>query len=349
MSAVYALKYKTRACEPQKAAEDKIRFLFGTANVVEENQIHLVEWDDDDEDVFCVNVYPHASEVVAMASSPTDASLLATSYTKVSGHSVTPQLGIWRMGGDEMHPRLDVVSTLESKGASVALLWEESVPGTLFAVETGGQLRGWDVERGAESMQLALGESLVHVGGAALNPHFSTVLAVCVGDSVLGFDTREASGKPVWRLPGDAEHVRDVDFNPNRPYFLCCGGDAGQLRFWDYRKPDEPVEQRFSGHSHWLTSVAFNPHHDSLVLSSGTDGAVNLYNAKSVSSSVSSSLASSSSVSDYLVSSYDRFSQSVYRAVWSSADAWVYAAVSYDGKALIETVPDKEKMQILVE
>lgn len=352
MSAVYALKYKTRVCEPQKGSEDKIRFLFGTCSVTEENQVHLVEFSDDDEEVFCVNVFPHLPEVQALASSPSDPALLASSYPLLASSSLHYRLALWRMAGDDMHSQLDRLAELSLQGPIAALLWEESAPRSLFTA-TPGHFTAWDIDSSAASLQIPLGEPLVHVGGASLNPHFSTVVAVCVGDSILGFDTREAAsakGTPAWKILAAAEHVRDVDFNPNRPYFLCSGGDEGRLCFWDYRKPQERVEQSFLSHTHWISSVEYNPHHDSLVLSSGTDGQVNLYNAKSVSSAppAASGTGGGNGGGDYLVSTYDQFSQSVYQARWSSSDAWVYAAVSYDGKALIETVPDKEKMQILL-
>jgi WD40 repeat protein len=305
--------------------------------------------------VLCVNVYPHSSEVVALASSPADASLLITSFTQIRGSSLKNRVALWKMGGDESIPKLDMTSELMyPEGASVerapvtAVLWEEAFSDTVFTVEA-GRVAGWNLANcgGGPAMEIALSPDggLVSCGGIALNPHISTVLAVCVGDVVLGYDTREGGKVPVWRLKGSPDQlVRDCDFNPNKPYYLCSGGDDGKIRFWDYRKTSECLQQTFPGgseHSHWITSVEYNPHHDSLVLSSGTDGLVNLYCAKSVSSSPGGS--------DYLISSYNGFSQSAYRAAWSSSDAWSFAAISWDGKAVLAGVPDKEKMSILTE
>lgn len=347
---VYALKYRTRVCEPQRGHDGSIRFFLATCSVSEENQIHLVEYNDNDEDVMCVNVYPHSSEVVALAASPSDASLLLTSFNVVRGASVKNQVALWRLAGDESSPKLELVSELPSSSQTVSsILWEQGFADTVFTVET-GRLLGWNVANlsAAASLEVVLSSDdvLAPCGGAALNPHIPTVLGVCVGDSVLGFDTRDAAKQPVWRLKGPADQlVRDCDFNANKPYFLCSGGDDGKLRFWDYRKPNEPVQQNFpasANHSHFITSVEYNPHHDSLVLSSGTDGLVNLYCAQSVSSSPGSG-------ADYLVSSYNGFSQSAYRAAWASSDAWTFAAISWDGKAMLACVPDKEKMSILTD
>ncbi len=354
---LYQLKWRTRSIEPQKGHNTSIRFLVATCSVIEDNQIHLVEYNEDEEDVMCVNVYPHVPEVVALASSPSDPALLVTSFNQIGGAAVQNRVGLWRMGGDEAAPKLDMVGEFgrTNEAPVSSLLWENGFADTVFTVQA-GRLCGWSAEQpgATPTLQVALSPdgSMAPVGGAALNPHIATVAAVCVGDAVLGFDTREASsarGVPVWRLrSAGEEHVRDCDFNPNKPYYLCCGGDEGGVRFWDYRKPNDFVQQSFpanSQHSHWISTVEYNPHHDSLVLSCGTDGLVNLYNAKSVSSSAT---AGGGGNGDYLIASYNGFSQSAYRAVWAT-DAWVYGAVSWDGKAVFSSVPDKEKMMILTE
>ena len=44
--------------------------------------------------------------------------------------------------------------------------------------------------------------------------------------------------------------VRDVDYNPNKPFYLVTGGDDCLIKFWDFRKESEPVKT-LSEHSHW--------------------------------------------------------------------------------------------------
>ena len=44
--------------------------------------------------------------------------------------------------------------------------------------------------------------------------------------------------------------VRDVDFNPNRQYYLASCGDDCLAKFWDIRNVSEPVKI-LSDHSHW--------------------------------------------------------------------------------------------------
>lgn len=234
-----------------------------------------------------------------------------------------------------------------------ALLWEETMVDAFFTADA-THVRCWDANTSAARVSFALGDAAVAgtsaVGALASNTHFPSVVAVCVADAVVALDVRDAS-QIAWKITGaDRDQIRDLDFNPNRPYYLCAGGDDGVVKFWDYRKAgDGPVGRLNPPHSHWVTAVSFNPHHDSLVLSSGTDGAVNLYSANSVSSApvVAGTSGASGPAGDYLISSYDSYSRSVYACCWSSFDTWIYAHLCYDGKAVVSAVSEKEKMKIL--
>jgi len=48
--------------------------------------------------------------------------------------------------------------------------------------------------------------------------------------------------------------VRDLDFNPNRQYYLASCGDDCLTKFWDIRNVSEPV-MILSDHSHWFVSI----------------------------------------------------------------------------------------------
>ena len=51
---------------------------------------------------------------------------------------------------------------------------------------------------------------------------------------------------------------------------------------------------------------------------------------------------------DCLVSTYDEHEDSVYSVAWSTADPWIFASLSYDGRVVINHVPRKEKFKILL-
>ena len=52
-------------------------------------------------------------------------------------------------------------------------------------------------------------------------------------------------------------------------------------------------------------------------------------------------------MTDEVIRTFEEHEDSVYRAVWSSADAWIFASLSYDGRLVINHVPTQEKFAIL--
>lgn len=50
---------------------------------------------------------------------------------------------------------------------------------------------------------------------------------------------------------------------------------------------------------------------------------------------------------DDVLAKYEEHEDSVYAVTWSTADAWVFASLSYDGRFVINHVPSQEKLAIL--
>ena len=44
--------------------------------------------------------------------------------------------------------------------------------------------------------------------------------------------------------------VRDLDYNPNKPFCLVTCAEDRLIKFWDLRKPNAPVKS-IVGHDHW--------------------------------------------------------------------------------------------------
>ena len=57
---------------------------------------------------------------------------------------------------------------------------------------------------------------------------------------------------------------------------------------------------------------------------------------------------SKNTLADGVVRCYEEHENSVYSAVWSTADPWVFASLSYDGRLVINHVPRQTKYQILL-
>ncbi len=152
------------------------------------------------------------------------------------------------------------------------------------------------------------------------------------------------------------QSVRDIDFNPNKQYYIASCGDDCKTKFWDIRKPTEPLKT-LSNHSHWVWSVRYNAFHDQLVLTCSSDNRVVLSSIPSLSSepyrSVVDEEGQESQVSatpepDREVKVYEDHEDSVYVVEWSSVEPWVFASLSYDGRLVINKVPKDEKYKILL-
>ena len=50
---------------------------------------------------------------------------------------------------------------------------------------------------------------------------------------------------------------------------------------------------------------------------------------------------------DEVIATFEEHEDSVYCAVWSVADAWVFASLSFDGRVVVNHVPSQEKFSIL--
>lgn len=51
---------------------------------------------------------------------------------------------------------------------------------------------------------------------------------------------------------------------------------------------------------------------------------------------------------DGVIATYEEHEDSVYASCWSTADPWVFASLSYDGRLVINKVPRAEKYKILL-
>ena len=75
--------------------------------------------------------------------------------------------------------------------------------------------------------------------------------------------------------------------------------------------------------------------------------AKNLKNLSIMIMSISNSSIPQAPPKDEVISTYEEHEDSVYSAVWSVTDAWVFASLSYDGRMVINHVPSQEKFAIL--
>ncbi|XP_061066647.1 EARP and GARP complex-interacting protein 1 isoform X1 [Eubalaena glacialis] len=380
---IYGLEFQARALTPQTAETDAIRFLVGTQSLKYDNQIHIIDFDDEN-NIINKNVLLHqAGEIWHISASPADKGVLATCYNKTADGKVVTCAAVWRMpaelepGGHESPEdaaspahALELLCHLgpAAHGSTTCVAWEPAGDGKRVISLADNHILLWDLQESSSQAVLASSASLEGKGQLKFttgrwSPHHNcTQVATANDTAVRGWDTRTMS--QIYCIESaHGQLVRDLDFNPNKQYYLASCGDDCRVKFWDTRNVTEPVKT-LEEHSHWVWSVRYNHSHDQLVLTGSSDSRVILSNMVSISSEPFGHLVDDDDLSDQeerrpeeksqeppqdsVIATYEEHEDSVYAADWSSADPWLFASLSYDGRLVINRVPRALKYHILL-
>ncbi|XP_050074946.1 EARP-interacting protein homolog [Anopheles maculipalpis] len=370
-SLVYGLEFQARALASQQAESNDVRFFVATQSLKPNNQLHVVDLNEDSS-ALQSRIFAHPyGEVWRLTASPHDPRSLASCYSMLKGGTqVVMETAL-----------ITLPESLEPKDNEQEFLAFENVE-TLATSEYGSEIRTTEFHP-SDANQLACVVDgkivLFHRAEAATRvvaeinaknvPKFTTgrwshfhqgnhfiALHDC---SIRSYDVRDPN-HVVWSIEeAHSQMVRDLDCNPNKQCHIVTGGDDGVMKVWDFRNTKEHVFAR-SDHHHWIWSVRFNTYHDQLLLSSGSDGKVLLTCAGSVSSEAPEVIAGPDAVepaggselrehlADGLLQTFDQHEDSVYGVEWSTADPWMFASLSYDGRMIISKVPKQYKYQILL-
>ncbi|XP_029794441.1 EARP and GARP complex-interacting protein 1-like [Suricata suricatta] len=249
--------------------------------------------------------------------------------------------------------------------ASVA--WEPTGDGRRVISLADSHVLLWDLQESSSQAVLASSASLEGKGqlkftSGRWSPHHTCTQVATANDTTIrGWDTRSMS-QTYCIENAHGQLVRDLDFNPNKQYYLASCGDDCKVKFWDTRNVTEPVKS-LEEHSHWVWNVRYNHSHDQLVLTGSSDSRVILSNMVSISSEPFGHLVDDEDLSDQeecrpeksqeppqdsVIATYDEHEDSVYAVDWSSADPWLFASLSYDGRLVINRVPRALKYHILL-
>ncbi|KAI9466468.1 WD40-repeat-containing domain protein [Coemansia mojavensis] len=377
-SQVYGIERHTLCLASVSGDSIHSRFALGTLGITEPSEIHLVDFDSD-EKALSSTVYKHKCGIRALESTPWNPSQFLAINHSVSAASLPVELV------ELPEDNLETGSSVQDRPVrSIAELdissAESSLPRSLAchpashcqkaAIVSPTEVSIWEVGQGKLEQMSSIAASrysLEEIQSAAWHPTNAFQLSTTDDICVRSWDLR-ADSKNMQTMTIDYAHsgkVRALDYNPNLPYIIASGGDDGCVRLWDTRNFSSPLLE-IANHSHWIYCVAFNPNHDQLLLSAGADGLVNLESIVSVSSACAiaeidymSETGSASSSgkelsdteekpSDGLVAQYDDHETSVYAGKWSKADPWVFASLSFDGRLVINAVPQSEKYKILL-
>ncbi|XP_067678479.1 EARP and GARP complex-interacting protein 1-like [Haliotis asinina] len=378
---IYGLEFQARALTAQTAETDSIRFLVGTQSLRAENQIHHIDFDDEN-NLINKNVYVHREgEIWSMSASTFDKTLLSTCYNNTADAKSELRSAVWQLpesfnssnvvdDQSNSHESLQLVCHLDTSqfGDIKGTLWHPAGESHTVVGVMDTHIVQWDLDSAASTAKL-IGSTIVEGRGhpkltcGRWNPHHNcSQIATANDTSIRGWDLR--SMKQVYHMENaHAQLVRDLDFNPNKQYYMATCGDDCKVKFWDTRNTTEPL-MVFSEHSHWVWTVRYNHFHDQLVLTSSSDSRVVLNNIVSLSSEPFGRLVEKDDEDseeedevedrpreppkDGVISTYEEHEDSVYAVDWSTADPWVFASLSYDGRLVINRVPRTEKYKILL-
>ncbi|XP_045157932.2 EARP and GARP complex-interacting protein 1-like isoform X1 [Mercenaria mercenaria] len=376
---IYGLEFQARALAAQAGETDQIRFIVGTQSLRQENQVHHIDFDDEN-NVINKNVFMHREgEMWHISASTVDKSLLTTCYNKTSESKAEMRAALWRLPGDfddvqsedqSSHQSLSLVCHLDATdyGDMKSVMWHPTGDNSNVVGLADNHIVVWDIDTSGNSAQMTSSAGLESKGQPKLtcsswDPHHNCVQIATANDTFIrGWDLRTMQQTYVIEN-AHGQLVRDVDFNPNKQYYIVSCGDDCKVKFWDIRNVGEPLKV-LSDHSHWVWSVRYNRFHDQLVLSSSSDSRVILNNIVSLSSEPYGNLIENdedddddaddresreaSPPQDGVIATYEEHEDSVYTVDWSTADPWVFASLSYDGRLVINRVPRAEKYKILL-
>ena len=266
----------TARCLAALADESRHSFLVSTANLRGPNEIRLLRYSEEDDDVRCVATWHHNYEVCSLSSNAADPTLLATAYSTLDERGARATL--WRL------------TDLHEGGEGEE---EEGAAG-------GGGGGGGGGSRLAEPLVKDLGvvaelpqatgagggaDPLHHVQWAphAAGHEAGTLVSAHAG-SARGWRLRDdGSVAPlgVARFAHDANFVGAVAWDPHHPAEVAVAADA-EVGFWDLRSGEcaRSIGGAVSVAGGVVRALSFNPNKPWHVATAGDDFGVKIWDAR---------------------------------------------------------------------
>uniref|UniRef100_A0A1I8ES35 WD_REPEATS_REGION domain-containing protein n=1 Tax=Wuchereria bancrofti TaxID=6293 RepID=A0A1I8ES35_WUCBA len=271
----YGINLPTRSIVSLPAGERTL-FLVGTQSLKQDNQIYMLEVDDDWLDISTRSFDHPSGEIWSMSSSFVDSNIFATCYVALND-TIRSGVGLWKMNDDESNLVELAQAEFHPSGNKLAIVVDNSV---LLA----------DVVNSLKIESSTSIDGKTPISASVWNFYSNgSILAVAYDTLVEGIDVRTMQ-KTFSIKNVNSPRVRNLDFNPNVEHIVATCGDDFRVTLWDIRKVDMPLKV-LQDHRHWVWCVKFNPFHDQLLLSAGSDARLFLNSVESLSSESNHALA----------------------------------------------------------
>ncbi|XBI00064.1 hypothetical protein VPH35_129232 [Triticum aestivum] len=325
------LKYQARCITDVRADAGSTTFLAGTLSLKEENEVHLIRLLPGENELVCDGLFYHPNEIWDLKSCPFDHRLFSTVYTSGEGYGAS----VWKIPelyGQSNSPQLEQLFTLDDHTDKIrcVLWWPLGKHDKLISIDD-RNIFLWNIDpsnKSAKVISQGSADMLPNLRGGAWDPHNHNAVATITDSSLHFWDLRSMKRSNAI----EHAHIRDVDYNPKKQNIIATAEDEFGIRLWDLRMLKHPLKD-LPGHSHWTWAVRHNPEYDELILSAGTDSAVNLWLAK-----VGTDDSGPERQEEPLLHSYTDYEDSIYGIAWSSHDPSLFASLSYDGRVVLESV-----------
>lgn len=260
-SCVYGINHKTRCMVSQIAEQEKNRFIIGTQDPRDDNEIHLLEFNEDDCDISSI-IFKHPGEIWSMTAHPYLSDMLFTTYKIPNSNNM--ETSLWKMNTTEVTDdsiteyKIDNMFTFNSKYKIKKLICEPNEGASKMATLEENTINLWDINNTSNTSESLRQYTIppnpynekIQITAGVWSPHSNNVFITTNNEDILAWDCRNDSVS----MKVENAHemlVQDVDYNPNKPYFVATAGNDCNIKIWDIRLPKEPLKI-MSDHSHWI-------------------------------------------------------------------------------------------------
>uniref|UniRef100_A0AC35TU98 WD_REPEATS_REGION domain-containing protein n=1 Tax=Rhabditophanes sp. KR3021 TaxID=114890 RepID=A0AC35TU98_9BILA len=319
---------------------DQSYFLVGTQSFKSANELHLLKFDEELGKVKSTSFSFNSGEVRHLASGGEN--LISIAYSSIQNNQLVGGVEIWEYElGIESKINFKLALQFTKPHVNIkSVIWGTST--VLVTYENCFEL--FDITEAFKSKNILYEHSQAIIY-ASLNPFDeNNQIVFASGSSLTLFDIKNKALTSIF-TSNELRKVKHFDFNTNVQYIIACGMDDGSVCIVDMRKPGVVLES-FRDHRHWVCNVRFNPVHDQLLLTAGSDHILCLYHLSTLSSEKNES-EEEKTVQDGLIERLTDHEDSVYSCAWSQTDPWAFASLSYDGRVNIYKIKRDLKYSIM--